>query len=179
MLMPNVRADLARYMPANPNAVDVIRALLQFGFIATAVFRYGKWTNTIRPKVLSYPFKLVYSLLSTLCEVLFGIYIGGLSEIGPGFYIGHFSCIVIVGKIGANCSVGQGVTIGFKGAGMSTLPPTLGDNVYVGTSALIIGAITVGDNVVIGANTTVVKDVPAGYTVVSAPVRLIPPKDLA
>lgn len=177
MLMPHVRADLARYLPPKPNIVDIIRALLQYGFLATLVYRYGQWTKTIRPKLASYPFKLIYSFLSSLCEMLFGIDLSSNSDIGPGFYIGHFGCIVIVGKIGSGCSIGQGVTIGYKGAGKSTGLPVIGDNVYIGTSSLIIGTITVGDNVIIGANTTIVKDVPSGYTVVSAPVRFIPPQN--
>lgn len=182
MLMPNIRADYRRYLDANGGPgrpVAAARALLEYGFIASVVYRYGRWTRTIRPKPLSYPFKLVYSVLSSMCEILFGIHIGTNADIGPGLYIGHFGGIFLVGDMGANCSVGQGVTIGFKGGGKSTRPPRLGNNVYVGTSAVIVGAIDIGDGAVIGANTTVVKDVPPGYTVVSQASRMFPPRDLA
>lgn len=179
MLMPKLRADYRRYLIANsgsPKPVAVIRSLLEYGFIATAVYRYGRWTRTIRPKFLSYPFKLVYSILSSLCEMLFGIYIWANCDIGPGLYIGHFGGIFLGGDMGANCSVGQGVTIGFKGGGKSTRTPRIGNNVYIGTSAVVVGDITIGDGAMIGANTTVVKDVPPGYTVVSAAPRMFPPR---
>jgi len=79
-------------------------------------------------------------------------------------------------KIGKNCVIFHQVTIGSntlpgsRGAGA----PVLGDNVYIGCGAKIIGNVTVGDNVRIGANCVVTSDVPANATVVSAPVRVIP-----
>ena len=77
--------------------------------------------------------------------------------------------------IGENCVIFHQVTIGSnnlndsKGKGA----PVLGDNVYIGCGAKIIGAVNVGDNARIGANCTVVKDVPANSTVVPAAVRII------
>ena len=44
--------------------------------------------------------------------------------------------------------------------------PTLGDNVYIGAGAKIIGPITIGDNVKIGANAVVSKNVPSNCTVI-------------
>lgn len=182
MSMSPLRADFRRYLATHSGSsrpVAVVRSLLEYGFLATAVYRYGRWTRTIQPKLISYPFKLVYAVLNTLVEMLFGIYISTNIEIGPGLYIGHFGGIFLAGDLGANCSVGQGVTIGFKGGGKSTRSPRVGNNVYIGTSAVVIGDITVGDGAVIGANTTVVKDVPPGYTVVSAAPRMIAPRDQA
>lgn len=180
MLFPNLRADFDRYLQTHRHApwpIAAVRAGLTFGFLATAVYRYGRWTRRIQPQLLSYPFKLVYGVLSVLCDMLLGIDISANADIGPGLYIGHFGGIFLHGDMGSHCSVGQGVTIGYKGGGKSTRPPVIGNDVYIGTSAVIIGAITVGDGAVIGANTTVVKDVPPGYTVVSAPARMIPPSD--
>jgi serine O-acetyltransferase len=153
-----------------------LRVLLNRGFVSTVVYRYGCWCKGVRPRWLAYPLKVVYVLAAVGCEVLFGIDISLNARIGPGLYIGHYGGIFLHGDMGRGCSVGQGVTIGYKGGGKSTRPPVLGDNVYVGTSAVIVGDIRVGHNAVIGANTTVVKDVPEGYTVVSAEVRMIPPR---
>jgi serine O-acetyltransferase len=152
---------------------------LNYGFLGTLVYRYGRWCRRIRPRVLSYPFKLLYSLLATLSELALGIDISTNASIGPGLYIAHFGGIFLHGDLGRDCSVGQGVTIGFKGAGKSSRPPTIGDNVYIGTSAVIVGDIRIGNNVIVGANTTVVKDVPDGYTVVSAAARMVPPEPAA
>lgn len=149
-------------------------AVASYGFIAVLVYRYGRWTRTIRPKVISYPFKLLYLLLQFCVDILFGINISTNAEIGPGLYIGHFGGIFLHGDMGAQCSVGQSVTVGYKGGGKSTRPPRIGDNVYIGAGAVIVGDIRVGHNVVVGANTTVVKDVPDDHLVVSAEPRVIP-----
>jgi serine O-acetyltransferase len=59
--------------------------------------------------------------------------------------------------------VNQNVTVGWKGAGC----PTIGNNVRIGTGAVVLGPIMIGDNVNIGANAIVMKDVPSNTTVVS------------
>lgn len=157
-----------------PPWLGLTRSLLTYGFLATVVYRFGRWTRGIRPRWFSYPFKLVYALASTVIDILFGINFSTNADIGPGLYIGHYGGIFLHGDMGRQCSVGQGVTIGYKGAGKSTRVPRLGDNVYVGAGAIVIGDISVGNNVVIGANTTVVKSVPDGCRVVGAAMRVEP-----
>ena len=51
--------------------------------------------------------------------------------------------------------------------------PTIGDRVFIGTGAKLLGPITIGDDVRIGANAVVIDDVPAGATVVGAPARVV------
>ena len=107
-------------------------------------------------------------------RIAFGIELSSNSVIGPGFYIGHAFGIVVHGELGARCSIGQGVTIGAKGAGRSRGYPRLGDVVYLGAGSMVIGEVQVGDRVVVGANTVVVQDIPADSRVVSAAVRILP-----
>lgn len=54
--------------------------------------------------------------------------------------------------------------------------PTLGNRVYVGANACLLGPITIGDDAKIGAGAVVLCDVPAGWTAVGNPARLLPPK---
>ena len=174
-MFDHIRADFRRYHDARRGArLAFVAAAFEYGFLATLVYRYGRWTRTIRPRLLSYPFKLAYVVLRFFVHVLFGIDISTNAAIGPGLYIGHFGGIFLHGDMGRNCNVGQGVTIGFKGAGKSGERPRVGDDVYIGAGAFVIGAIRVGDRVVIGANTTVVKDVPDGHVIVSAETRAWP-----
>ena len=72
----------------------------------------------------------------------FGIGIPFITEIGPGFYVGHFGGIFVYpdSKIGRNCNLSQGVTIGNANRGKNKGYPTIGDNVYIGPGAKIIGA---------------------------------------
>ena len=95
--------------------------------------------------------------------------------IGAGFYIGHFGGIVVSpkAKIGNNCNLSQGVTIGRVNRGPKKGYPTIGNNVYVGPGAKIIGAIDLGNNVTIGANCVVTKDIPDDSVVVGIPGKVI------
>lgn len=104
-----------------------------------------------------------------------GISIPYQTKIGSGFYIGHFGGIVVSSgaSIGTNCNLSQGVTIGQINRGPNKGTPHIGDHVYVGPGAKILGRITVGSNVAIGANAVVIKDVPDGAVVVGVPARVI------
>jgi len=174
-MFDHIRADFRRYLQARRDSrFAALAAAFEYGFLATLVYRYGRWTRSVRPRLLSYPLKFAYVVLHFFVHVLFGIDLSTNADIGPGLHIGHFGGIFLHGDMGRNCSVGQGVTIGFKGAGKSTERPRIGDDVYIGAGAFVIGAIHVGDRVVIGANTTVVHDVPDDHVIVSAPTRMWP-----
>ncbi len=51
--------------------------------------------------------------------------------------------------------------------------PVIGDNVYIGSGAKIIGSVNVGNNVAIGANAVLTKDVPDNAVVVGVPAKVI------
>jgi serine O-acetyltransferase len=175
-----LRADFDRYLGASRVDYRGLRAWLdaatEYGFLALCVYRYGQWQRDLRPLWLRIPFRLLYSPLEFLVHVLFGIRLSPNAVIGPGLHIAHFGGIVVRGRIGANCSIAQGVTIGAKGAGLSAGFPVIGDRVYIGAGAMVIGDVAVGNDVVVGANTVVVRDVPEGSRVVSAAVRILPPR---
>jgi serine O-acetyltransferase len=92
-------------------------------------------------------------------------------NIGDGFVLihGHGTIINRYSIIGKNCTMHHQVTIGFSHGGT----PIIGDDVFIGCGATIIGGIRIGDNVKIGANCVVVKDVPSNCTVVGNPCRII------
>lgn len=176
-MFANLREDFGRYRykwrSLGPRWAP-LRACFSYGLIATCVYRYGRWTRSIRPRLLSLPFKVLYVAMKIPVELALGIDISLNSNIGPGLFIGHFGGIFLHCDAGANLSVGQDVTLGYKGAGKSDGWPELGKDIYVGAGAKIIGHVRIGDGVVIGANTVVTKDVPAGMRVVGAAVRMSP-----
>jgi serine O-acetyltransferase len=105
----------------------------------------------------------------------YGISISDLVQIGSGFYIGHFGGIVIHADavIGRDCNISQGVTIGITNRGERKGVPKIGDRVYIGPGAKIIGGISIGNGAAIGANCVVTKDVPENAVVVGIPGHVI------
>lgn len=75
-------------------------------------------------------------------------------EIGFGFNLVHFGRVIIAPsvKIGNNCNIFTGVTIGSTVRGSKKGVPTIGNNVWIGPNAAIVGGITISDNVLIAAN---------------------------
>lgn len=119
------------------------------GYFLIPGFRFMVWlrfaTATYNNKLLGwFPW-----LLSRHYAYLFGIDIPRGGKIGKGFYIGHFSGIVISPSaiIGDNCNISQGVTIGVSGRGDKRGSATIGYGVYIGLGAKIVGKVTIGDNV--------------------------------
>ncbi len=100
-----------------------------------------------------------------------GIEIHPGAIIGNNFFIDHGTGIVIgeTTIIGDNVTIFHGVTLGGTGKEKGKRHPTLGNNVYIGSGAKILGNITIGDNVKIGANSVVLKDVPSNSTIVGIP----------
>jgi serine O-acetyltransferase len=74
-------------------------------------------------------------------------------------------------RIGCRTTLVSNVTIGM---GRTVEFPSIGDNVYIGAGARVLGRIRVGNNVRIGANAVVLKDVPDNTTVVGVPARAVP-----
>ncbi|UCV05489.1 serine O-acetyltransferase [Dechloromonas denitrificans] len=105
----------------------------------------------------------------------YGISIPYPTKIGSGFYIGHFGGIVVneAAEIGRNCNISHGVTIGQLNRGERKGTPKIGDEVYIGPGAKIIGAIRIGNGCAIGANAVVTKDLPDKAVAVGIPARII------
>lgn len=90
----------------------------------------------------------------------------------------HPNGVVIHGdaKIGTGCMIMQQVTVGMIGTGQV---PVIGNNVYIGAGAKVLGRVVIGDGARIGANAVILTDVPAGCTAVGIPARIIRPKRAA
>lgn len=86
---------------------------------------------------------------------------------GEGLTIWHWGSIIVNEKvrIGRNCTLYPGVLIGHKTVGGGC--PQIGDNVFIGSGAKIIGDITIGNNVTIAANSIVTHDIPNNAVVVN------------
>lgn len=97
----------------------------------------------------------------------------GFNTCGPGLCIEHYGNVVINqnAKIGCNCRIIGSVVIG---ATFNDKIPTIGDNVFIGFGAAVIGDINIPDGVAIGANAVVSKDISVSdVTVGGVPAKVI------
>lgn len=109
-------------------------------------------------------------------QIKYGFQIYPETEIGEGLYLGHWGALVInpKAKIGKNCNIAQGVTIGQSNRGKNAGFPTIGNEVWIGANAVIVGNITISDNVLIALNAYVNTDVPPNSVVMGNPAQIIP-----
>lgn len=142
---------------------------------AICTYRFGSWIETkCRLPFVRQILFIFYFLLKRFSEILTNVEISHKSEIGKGFFIGHISGIVIgSAKIGNYSSFHEGVTIGGAGRGSDHGSPIIGDYVYFGAGAKVIGRINIGNNVIVGANAVVVKSVPSNSVVIGIPAKVI------
>lgn len=119
---------------------------------------------------------LIPRLLSQISRFFTGIEIHPGARIGKGFFIDHGMGVVIgeTTEIGDNCVLFHNVTLGGTGKHKGKRHPTIGNNVMIGTGAILLGPIKVGNNVRIGANTFILmRDVPHNTTVAGTPGRIV------
>lgn len=148
----------------------------EWSMVAMLVYRFGRFIhyhskNSIRKKfwVKVYRYYFINYMLGRL-----GLNIYYTVSIGFGTKIYHPFGIVINSKsiIGKNVKLRQGITIGNKGN--NKLPsPKIGDNVDIGSGAIVIGNISIGDYSKIGAGSVVTKDCPKNSVMVGNPAKNI------
>jgi serine O-acetyltransferase len=153
----------------NDPAVRNIEFLLYPGFHAILIHRLTNLLWKIK-------IPLVPRLLSQISRFLTGIEIHPGAKIGKGFFIDHGMGVVIgeTTEIGDGCVLFHNVTLGGTGKHKGKRHPSIGDNVMIGTGAILLGPINVGNNVKIGANTFILmQDVPDNTTVAGTPGRIV------
>ena len=129
---PDWQADLRRY-PRRP-------WLKEQSIWAIAVYRFGRRVDRRKPGLRRKLFDRIYWLLFRFTETLTGISIPKSAELGPGLKIHHFGNIFIhaEAKIGANCTLRQGVTIGNDGTADAV--PVIEDDVEFGAMRRCLAA---------------------------------------
>lgn len=120
-------------------------------------------------------FYFFWRILLQRYQIKYGYQIYPKTQIGAGLYLGHWGTLVInpLAKIGKNCNIAQGVTIGQQNRGKKAGYPTIGNEVWIGTNAVIVGNIHIGNNVLIAPNSYVNFDVPDNSIVIGNPAQVI------
>jgi len=128
------------------------------------------------PRVFRPVSHLLYFTAYSFIRLITGVDIPRTAIIGKGLMIHHYSGVIIhpLSRIGDNCTLRQGVTIGVRHD--DGKPPVIGDNFNAGAYAQILGDITIGNNVRVGALSLMICDGDDSSVYVGVPaVKLIKP----
>jgi serine O-acetyltransferase len=153
------------WLHGNDNLANIMKTVLSDASMCMILYRLTRLLNSyLATKVLAF---IIYKINLMFC----GAVIGRGASFGKGFVILHSVGVVINTRVagGENIYIESGVVIGETKRGC----PVLGDNIFVGSGAKIIGDITIGNNVTIGANAVVVKSVPDNVVVGGVPAKVI------
>ena len=168
-----VRADLYRKTGRVGTHAFVKALMTDMGFKHTFWFRSSSFCRA-RPALKRTLYPLVRAVYQHY-QHKHGVWIPPTTDIGPGLFLEHLGGIVVNGRavIGKNCNLGHGVTIGQTNRGARQGTPQVGDNVFIGPGAKLVGSVKVGDYAAIGVNCVVVKDVPENAVVVAGAGQIV------
>lgn len=95
---------------------------------------------------------------------------------GPGLFLSHLGRVIVHPDtvMGSNVNLATGITIGQCNRGAKKGVPTIGNQVWIGTNAVIVGKITIGDDVLIAPGAYVNTDVPSHSIVIGNPAVIHP-----
>ncbi|MBI5198693.1 MAG: serine acetyltransferase [Nitrospirae bacterium] len=166
-MFENIKEDIRHkclwyYDKTTPETI--LRTLLTDGTLAMFLYRSAQFFKRKNMGILA-------GFLSRFNAILTGALIGRNAKFGKGFVIIHSIGVVINSGVtgGNNILIEHCVTIGAE----KKRAPRLGNNIFIGAGAKIIGEVNIGNNVKIGANAVVVDDVPDNVTVVGVPARVV------
>ena len=162
-----IKSDLYRYTNSGKNFLSAFLTIPGFRF--TCLYRWCRHYSKINP--LGIFCRLWFKRL----QVKYGYQIPHTCKIGKGLFLGHYGNIVINQRviIGNHCNIAQGVTLGFVSRGSLKGCPKIGDRVWIGANAVIVGNIVIGNDVLISPLSFVNFNVPDRAVVSGNPASII------
>ena len=166
-LKQEIAADLMRYGYNEIKKPNIIKKRALYGYIYSSTMRKTKYYKS-RKNYLMFGINRLYL---RYLMFLYGFQIPYSTNISKGLYIGHFGRINVSfnAVIGKNVNLSPGVTIGGTNRGSNKGAPEISNKVWIGTNAIVVGAIKIGENVMICPNSFVNFDVPANSIVIGNP----------
>jgi serine O-acetyltransferase len=163
-----MREDIQTVFAKDPAAKSILEVIFCYPGL------HAVWAHRVAHFFWKNRLLLIARLISHINRWLTGIEIHPGARIGRRFFIDHGMGVVIgeTAKIGDDVLMYQGVVLGGTSLEKKKRHPTLGNNVVVGTGAIVLGAINIGDGARITAGSVVIHDVPRRATVVGVPGRI-------
>ena len=163
MMAGDIKAK-ARWLYGDDTFAKVCKTLLTDGTFAMIVYRLMQTSQRCR---LS-PLAMLFNKLNVLVGQCI---IGRGADFGSEFVLVHSQGVVINSGVrgGARIAIEHQVTIGAE----KRQAPILGNNIFIGAGAKVLGSVKIGNDVKVGANAVLTNDVPDGATVVGVPARVV------
>jgi serine O-acetyltransferase len=164
-----IHEDIAAVQSRDPAAASVIEILLLYpGLHAIWGHRATNWLHR-------HGAKFAARWLSQRIVRRTGIEIHPGAQIGRRVFIDHGTGVVIgeTAIVGDDVTLYQGVTLGGTGKQSGKRHPTIGNGVFIGSGAKLLGNFTVGEGAKIAAGAVVLDDVPENATAVGVPARIV------
>ena len=163
-----MKEDISTVFQKDPAAKSLLEVLFCYPGL------HALWGHRISHFLWKHKLYFIARVLSHISRFFTGIEIHPGATIGRRFFIDHGMGVVIgeTSEIGNDVLLYKGVVLGGTSLEKKKRHPTLGNNIIVGSNAIIMGAITIGDNARIGAASVVTHNVPANATAVGIPARV-------
>ncbi|GLU15797.1 hypothetical protein SLE2022_322620 [Rubroshorea leprosula] len=164
-----IRDDLKAVRERDPACISYVHCFLNYkGFQACQAHR-------VAHKLWSQGKTIMALLIQSRVSEVFAVDIHPGAKIGRGILIDHATGVVIgeTSVVGDNVTILHSVTLGGTGKVSGDRHPKIGDGVFLGAGAKVLGNIKIGEGAKIGAGSVVLKEVPAKRTAVGNPARLV------
>jgi len=172
-MFENLREDINRAMRETrndpnwkPSLGKRMEVMVRHSTWPVIAYRYSRWARSVRIPVIGLVLRISGLFFRKWVEVFTSVHIDVRADIGPGFVI-HSVYAINLGatKIGKNFTIATGCLISHACRG-------IGDDVYFGPGAKLVGDAKIGSNVTIAANSLVLTDVRSNMMVMGVPARI-------
>lgn len=171
-MFENLREDINRAMYQarpdgwKPSMFHRVEVCFRHATLPVIAYRFGHWTLGVRIPLVGLLLRIAGLFVRKFVELFTSVHIDVHAQIGPGFVI-HSVYAINLGKtkIGKNFTIATGCLISHACRG-------IGDDVYFGPGAKLVGDAKIGNNVVIAANSLVLTDVRDNMMVMGVPARI-------
>ena len=168
-MFEGMKEDIDTVFSNDPAAKSVIEVILCYPGL------HAIWLHKLAHWFWKKNHLLIGRYISHINRFLTGIEIHPGATIGRRFFIDH-GMGVVIGEttiVGDDVLLYKGVVLGGTSLESKKRHPTIGNNVVVGTNAIVLGDIEIGENCKIGAGSVVTKTAPPGSTIVGIPGRTL------
>jgi len=172
-MFENLREDINRAMRETrtdpnwkPSLGKRLEVMVRHSTCPVVAYRFSRWARSVRIPVIKQLLQVFGLFFRKFVEVFTSVHIDVRADIGPGFVI-HSVYAIDLGatKIGRNFTIATGCLISHACRG-------IGDDVYFGPGAKLVGDAKIGSNVTIAANSLVLTDVRSNMMVMGVPARI-------